>query len=140
MNLNNVKKAIAIMERVKERDDLLDLCVWQHPKAIQETEEELHECGTSACLAGWIAVSPEFQADGGSVGADGGPILGTYEDHYAVARWLGIPNESDSLELCGMFNARAVYGVDEEEVTVDDVLRVLYRLRDTGSVYLKENE
>jgi hypothetical protein len=53
----------------------------------------------------------------------------------SIGAWLGI-NEEDSANLCGFFENTAVYREKPiGDVGVDDVLNVLYRLRDTGSVW-----
>ena len=100
MNVENITKAIAIMERAAAKGSLY-MPRWQSPSGggvftPASTEEELHTCGNRACFAGHIAVSPEFKADGGSCYYTGAP---TYLDEYgravekeaeAVAKWLDI--------------------------------------------------
>lgn len=146
MNLDNVNKAIAVMERVKARGDRFDLCTWREhvPGFDPQSEQELHTCGTAACFAGWVAVSPEFRADGGSACTEGTPKFPT-NTHVArggtaIAHWLDIPI-SEAENLCGLYDSERVYGVEmEDEVTVDHVLAALYRLRDTGSADLEPTQ
>ena len=143
MNIENVNKAIAVMERVKERGDKFDLCVWQscNGAPAAEKEEELHTCGTAACFAGWVAVSPEFQKGGGGVEIDGSPSWKEggelFGGSQAIEKWLDTPM-LEAQHLCGVGNSELVYVETREEVTVDQVLAALYRLRDTGTVYIKE--
>lgn len=142
MNLQNVNKAIAIMTRVKERGDKFDLTIWQAeaPEGIVDNEAELHTCGTAACFAGWVAVSPEFQADGGEIEIDGSPVLHQVSGAEAIREWLGIPND-EAHDMCGLLYTHKVYGVEaEDEVTAEHVLEALYRLRDTGSAYIEETD
>jgi hypothetical protein len=141
MNALNVSKAIAVMERVKERGDSFSMRHWQFPREDSgracTSEDDLHECGMPACFGGWIAVSPEFIANGGSAAPSSGvPVFGSGDPGDAsIGAWLGI-NEEDSANLCGLSVHTAVYRKKPIwDVDVDDVLKVLYRLRDTGSVW-----
>jgi hypothetical protein len=140
MNALNVSKAIAVMERVKERGDSFSMRQWQFPREelgrACTSEDDLHECGMPACFGGWIAVSPEFIEDGGSAARiSGAPVLGSGDRGDAsIGAWLGI-NEEDSANLCGFFETAMYGGKTIGDVGVDDVLNVLYRLRDTGSVW-----
>lgn len=140
MNRQHVEDAIAIMERVKAGGHPVQMEAWQTVKpgqTVGRTEEELHTCGTAACFAGWVAVSPEFQAAGGGVALDGAPrSSGTPAGAPSIARWLDI-YYGDAQALCAISGTATVYGTDSfESLTVDDVLSALYRLRDTGSVLL----
>jgi hypothetical protein len=72
-NVENIKKAIAVMERVKSYEELhgrkfLNMLYFQRNtdniyKSTRRTEEEVtkEDCGTVCCLAGWMAISPEFR-------------------------------------------------------------------------------
>lgn len=97
MNRKNVQHAIAIMKRAGE----VGMCNWQRlPRGAVAApcEEMMHEYRTAACFAGWVAVSPEFKSDGGSVDPNSGaPVLGRRWGEGAVAEWLGIP---DAAGLC----------------------------------------
>lgn len=144
VNIKNVGSAIAIMTRVKARSDKFSMVDWQNVEepssVVCRNEKELHACGTGACFAGWVAVSPEWAAYGGKVHPDtGAPVLGTFMPEGAIARWLGI-HHIEAEQLCGLDDYPLVYGPNKpaHEVTVDDVLEVLYRLRDTGSCLLPE--
>lgn len=88
MNIENLNKAIAIMERAGK----VNMNKWQHGQIV-ETEKELNICGTAACFAGWIAVSPEWKADGGTVGFSGAPAKDHILGRHAIADWLEIPYE-----------------------------------------------
>ncbi|MNY11691.1 hypothetical protein D3C86_1447330 [compost metagenome] len=73
-------------------------------KDLVLTEEDMlasnHVCGNSACFAGWIALSPEFRADGGTVASTGAPYFNgllpihCYSGWEAISKWLGL--ESDA--------------------------------------------
>lgn len=142
MNKDNVQKAINVMQRVVDQNRAFDISRWQEgdSSCIQETEGLLHTCGMAACFGGWVAVSPEFQADGGWVGLKGMPaISGTSAGASTIAKWLGIPTGAAN-NLTGVF--QRLYWGDEliserHTVTAQEVLDVLIRLRDTGSIWEK---
>jgi hypothetical protein len=120
--MRNIDKAIAIMKRA----GWLDMSMWQYGYfSVVVTEEEAHECGTASCVAGWIALSPEFQADGGEVGFGGAPVLGEYGGDEAIAHWLEIGYE-DSEALC-MVGGHSSY--DSEYPTKEDVIKQLEILK-----------
>ena len=100
MNIENVKKAIAIMKRAGE----VNMEYWQtskHGYDFKTTEAELHECGTAACFAGWVAVSPEWKQSGGGV-ADGGiPEIKGLSGILAISEWLGINYIDVNYLICG---------------------------------------
>lgn len=85
MNLERLDQAIAVMKRAGK----VIMSDWQTGE-IRGTEAELHECGTAACFAGWLAVSPEFQAAGGDVGFGGNPLFGPLGGFRAITEWLEI--------------------------------------------------
>lgn len=94
MNKARIEKAIAIMRRAEEHDSLF-MPFWQldpNNRALPfvTTEHELHACGNRACFAGHIAVSPEFQEDGGCRGQEGEPVFNEHSGSDAIREWLGI--------------------------------------------------
>lgn len=104
MNIENLLITIDIMERAKERDSV-DMRYWQHDPKVPDykqehlsramTEEAFHACGNKACLAGHIAISPEWQFAGGTVDRDGfptmpGPIEENQFPHMPLAAWWGL--------------------------------------------------
>lgn len=97
MNLERLNQAIAIMERAGR----VDMTDWQSGEIV-ETESEIHSCGTAACFAGWVAVSPEFKAAGGVTHpVSGAPILNIFSGYLAIVDWLEVVDEKqkDTLEL-----------------------------------------
>lgn len=106
MNIENVKKAIAIMERAKVRDSVY-MCQWQTANefagyAIAVNEDDLHACGNRACFAGHIAVSKEFQNDGGEC-KKGLPYFSDLNGAGAIALWLDIhPTIAESFVYGGV--------------------------------------
>jgi hypothetical protein len=136
MNIENVNKAIAIMQRAQEHNSVY-MCNWQKGDgALVCNEEAFHSCGNVACFAGHIAVSPEFRADGGTCNSAGTPIYRGKGGATAIAVWLGI---SSGLA------ASLVYGETEydpeigdysdfydkvwREVNAADVLDKLYQIK-----------
>ena len=146
------------MERVKADGNKLNMWSWQTTGGwIEETwsEEDIkttykefdHNCGTACCFAGWVAVSPEFHDDGGScsVNSGGEPelFLDGYEDHskyiasgrVAMKFWLEITSRQ-SASLCGLSRISNAYPrcKDVENIEIDDVLKALHSLHDTGKL------
>ena len=134
-NKKNVQDAINIMERAGK----VDMGKWQqtHFSSPDETgpvgsESELHEYGMTACFGGWLAVSPEFKAVGGSAGDRGEPALevpglGRVSGHMAVSEYLGVSfslarklTVLTEIDLGGSF-----YGKLDSEVTNQDVIEKL---------------
>ena len=148
MNIKNVDKAINIMQRVLEKKGRVNMAIWQSssdPKynPIHTEDELLAECNSAACVAGWIGVSPEFIKDGGSVGHHGIPIFkGRFGRAYgagAISEWLDIQyDQSAALCFISGFCTESIEeyaGKEKRDVTVEDVISVLKRLKSTGSVY-----
>lgn len=91
INLERLEQAIAVMKRAGK----VNMGSWQTGE-VRETEAELHECGTAACFAGWLAVSPEFQAADGGLDTKGAPGMPAFNKHHgggAVAEWLEVEHE-----------------------------------------------
>lgn len=156
--LIQLDKAIAIMRRAQN----LNMTYWQrlnynphYPRPnlgtdlprVVSTEEELHACGNTACFAGYVAISPEFKADGGRVGVVGEPVLKDIESKYiwirvskVIAQWLGITEkEADNLVQGDTFiggNEKRptlvcrFYGKEWSKVTPQDVIEKLEILKD----------
>lgn len=150
MNIDNVNKAIAVMERVRDQHRAFNMWTWQEFEE-DDTSEALNfeaglvNCGTAACFAGWVAVSDEFKQDGGNTcPIDGCPTFPIIEDGEkrmcegatAISTWLDIPQVEAAL-ITATHNSEAneqFYGKKLEFVTAHDVLEVLYRLRDFGTI------
>ena len=104
MNINNVKIAIAIMERAGK----VDMRSWQsNSKGNAHTDEKkLHKCGTTACFAGWVAVSPEWQ-EFGKISSDGAPELNNldtidnFRPAYALSKWFELEEKIVNLFVYG---------------------------------------
>lgn len=63
MNIENAKRAIAVMERIKHSDHEFDMTYWYGGAfggPIPKSEEEALQCGTAACFLGWVALAPEI--------------------------------------------------------------------------------
>lgn len=86
VNITNIDKAIAIMERAHK----LDMRFYQRGNELSTSIDELHGCNNSACFAGYIAISEEFQKDGGKHGYSGEPIFNYQLGDRAISEWLNI--------------------------------------------------
>lgn len=135
MNLDNVNKAIAVMQRVKARGSNFDMAKWQSlPEGVElaKTEDRLHACGTLACFGGWLSVSPEWIQEGGSIDATASPKFNGEVGTYAIANWLDIPFRA-ACRLTHPAEFRETHGLSlSEEITVDHVIAALEDLRDEG--------
>lgn len=135
MNVENVKAAIEIMKNAQN----LDMNSWQDNKGISgkycHSIASLHECGNSACFAGYIAISEEFLSSGGCLSAYGGePVLVTNEGNTlvstrAIAHWLGVSPETSESLIYGFNgddeaegNSETFYGMCFEDVEPEDVI------------------
>ena len=72
------KEHIAIGYRALDRavPSSFYLGTWMSRASSINSVEDLHECGTTACAAGFLALSKEFHAKGGSKAFGGYPIYG----------------------------------------------------------------
>lgn len=150
MNRERILTAIKIMERVPVGK--LRMSAFQTPAralVLVSTEDEMHACGNSACFAGWVAVSPEFRADGGYAEM-GEPVIVDGKDPYgistlsgslAIAHWLEIPSRTARSLVYGDLNHEYpspdenlpghfshYYGKSWGDITPDDVIAKLRRL------------
>lgn len=147
VNVEAVTKAIAIMGRVHERGSELDMANWQtafeedgtqiEPDAdsLCTDELEMHNCGSAACFAGWVAVSPEWKRIGGFVDSGGGPKLHLEGQilfgSEAIAAWLNIPLTTAEQLTCThqeYRNRTALYGKPMYCISALDVIDQLKKL------------
>ena len=96
MNRERIQDAITMMKDVTHRH--FNMSGWQHEQPghiikIAQTEFELHTCGNTACFAGHLALSPEFQDAGGLVSKTGAPMFNGVRYAEAVAEYFDIPYE-----------------------------------------------
>lgn len=88
INKERLNQAINVMERA----GVVNMLTWQHSNykdGICNKESELHQCGNTACFAGWLALSAEFIDSGGWVSPlSGAPAYGERIGSRAVADWL----------------------------------------------------
>lgn len=71
MNRENIESAITVMRRIKDAEKtvgrkLLDMSwfVNGEDRPLTAATDEfaiIHSCGTTCCVSGWLALSPEFQ-------------------------------------------------------------------------------
>ena len=130
MHRERIQSAIAMMKRVTHR--YFDMTNWQnephgHIIQIAQTESKLHTCGNTACFAGHLALSPEFQDAGGLVSKIGAPIFNGVRFVEAVAEYFDIP-----YELAGDLTLpdRDFYPVDYEDVKPEHVIEKLEMILD----------
>jgi len=140
INKDNVQMAINIMIRAKVHGQKLDMREWQKISPnhiIKITESSVYNFFIPCCMAGFIAVSPEFQACGGEVGLWGHPVLNGCGE--ALSEWFNIDQvEAEALACADNLDDEKIpeySGKKLEDITFNDVISVLERLRDTGTIY-----
>lgn len=149
MNLTNLDITIKLMEAARQKDTL-DMEYWQNrigSAYLAYNIEDLHSCGNKACLAGHIAISPEFKADGGTIIRWGSPAylskdgLVVDQEQYAIGRWLGIDDDLAGLliySVGGQFDrddrTHPVYGTAWRDVQPKHVISALEELMKIGEV------
>lgn len=143
MNIENINSAIAIITRHMEANHILDMADWQTPIGVLENYDnedtnimykETHLCGTPCCFAGYVAVSPEFQEDGGDVSPTGAPVINGVIEDDAIREWFGCSVEQ-ATSLCAADRHRRgiayPYVPLGGKVEFPDVIAALVSLRDT---------
>lgn len=152
MRKENILASIEIMKRA-EAAGSLDMTRWQSTpdnsyKGVPAlTEQALHLCGNKACLAGHIAISPEFKADGGSPVRWGSPAylskdgLVVDTEQYAIGRWLGVDDDLAELLIYSVGghigrndHPHPVYGTVWKDVQPRHVISALKELMKIGEV------
>ena len=127
MNRERIQDAITMMKRAIA--PYFDMTNWQiephgHIIQIAQTESELHACGNTACFAGHLALSPEFQKAGGSVCKIGAPMFNGVRYAEAVAEYFDIRYEL-AKDLTLPLPGRDFYPVRFEDVKPEHVIKKL---------------
>ena len=137
MNTKSIDSAIAIMTRHMEAQLPLDMTTWQGHNAqgkFGAALEEEHLCGTPCCFAGYIAVSPEFHADGGGCEINSGtPLINDHYDADAIREWFDCSTKQ-ACSLCDITHRRVAYPnvAIRGDIEFPDIIAALTSLRDTG--------
>ena len=136
MNTKNINSAIAILTRHMEANHNLNMDEWQYHCEIKGfvVNKETQLCGTPCCFAGYVAVSPEFQEDGGDVSPTGAPVINGVIEDDAIREWFGCSVEQ-ATSLCAADRHRRgiayPYVPLGGKVEFPDVIAALVSLRDT---------
>ena len=102
MNRTNIQATIDILKQAQN----FSIFQFQNPKSGQlaNTIEELHRCGNTACIAGYVALSQAWRDFGGYI-HDGTPSLSANEeDHQALKSMMafwGLPKHVTSAIIFG---------------------------------------
>lgn len=137
-NKERVLNAIAVMENVIESDRKFNMTLWQDSEGTWNapvyTKLEKATCGTVCCFAGWLALDPKFQEEGGSVNPlSGSPRFNGKSASEAVAEYLEIDVELAKLLTAAhnniSFTSTNYYGVNSfSEITPQMVIEKLKTL------------
>lgn len=137
MNREHIKTAIKVMERVRDRNAPFTMRNWQINTTneslgyqLVDTEDIAHACGTACCFAGWLALSPEFQQEGGSVNVIGSPSWKGEHGSAALASYLDVPwiLAEDIAAMDAFRGYSDAYGKYVYEITPQDVIDKLNQL------------
>ena len=145
MNIENIDKAIAIMQRAGR----IDMDNWQSSLyvASAKCEKVMHSCGTAACFAGWVGVSPEWKDFGGDITRQGEPFLiiddEMLDGNASLAKWLGLHIDlMDMLiyEYGGSVYCPSgeimytIYGVEFANLTASNIIHTLNQIKLLGQI------
>ena len=136
MNTKSINSAIAIMTRHMEAQLPLYMSEWQTGGLVNLVKTEEHLCGTPCCFAGYIAVSPEFQKDGGWCSAGGAPAFEGGRGANAIREWFEC-NTNQASNLCSPGCCNTAYPLiefAEREPLFSEVIAALVSLRDTSKL------
>jgi len=165
MNLQNLNTLITIMERARGKNSVympLHQATNHYRLIVREeipkSEAEFYARKFKADLLGHVALSPEWAAAGGGMDLMGMPEMpGTEEGRQvvypavqAMENWLKLTNptvaaifygfEIDFGDECKWIDKKT-YTYSQKEwnkITAEDILRVLYELRDNGEIAFLE--
>lgn len=145
INKANLLKTINVLKRAQARESKFDLTTWYSNIDVHDasTEEDLHKCGTTACIMGWVAVSPEWKAAGGTIDKESifarpaftGPLGIVHTGYNAARQWFDLT--SDQLDLLISPAGARLYEIDRiinPKLTYDQV--VAYRHNTMDAVEL----
>lgn len=159
-NLEAIDCLIGVMERVRDEKRKLYLRSWrmyrdfntyidyeQHQRHL--TENDAVELGVACCVGGWLAISPEFEAMGGTQGPAGQPLIEEYSEGKcsvlsSMSVFFGLP-EVVVRDIFFMKRFNELFDVYScLSPTADCVLKRLYYIRErvvadqSGVVNLKK--
>jgi hypothetical protein len=150
-NVENIKKAIAVMERVKVNEEKLNrrlfdmrwfrytgpntdesvAHIYEYEEIPKIEKDVIHQCGTTCCFAGWIAVAPEFH-DEIFCDETGFPqILGSEEEYQypekVISGLLDITVDNANRLIYGWFFYEKDSHIPKsiDSITIDDVIERL---------------
>lgn len=119
MNVTNLTRLADLLES-PEAEGHFDIGTWfsyKMPSRISgfAIRQQLHNCGTTACIGGWAA----------ALGGEEGTIGNAWSDKE-VREWMGLPETGAYWSLC--------YAYPTESITPKQAARVIRNLIATGSV------
>lgn len=142
MLLNRMDDLIAVMLRAVDQKYTFDMAFWQEYLTIDrpiQSEVMLHSCGSAACFAGWVAISPEFQENGGRAStADGCPIFLGNIAGAAITTYLGLDPSIDNMTTKGLGHRLCYASQDFYQVRPVTAQHVLSRLEYAREVAVRQ--
>lgn len=150
-NSGRLELLIKVVKRARDSGLNFDMNTWQSiinedgkildtdDIKVVKTEKKAHECGTVCCVAGLLALSPEFKRVGGKVESDSGrPILDGYAGGGAITVFLqattNIGNDIAGVGSYGFILSQHsnFYKSSLSDLTLDIVIERLEKLLATG--------
>lgn len=130
MNRENIEYMKTVMEQATSFHMRAFQNITTSADEFAETVDQLHQCGNTACFAGYLAISEKFKQDGGRA-RNGVPVYRSFDDYYAVAEWLGISNLLTEKIVYGCDNFYDdLFGVPFEKVTPAHLIQVMDMILD----------
>lgn len=138
MNIERLKTTENIL--IRNRYGKFNICNFRAPLYVDdlrvaESEEALHKCGYSACIMGYVAVSPEWKELGGKVRLSGVPEINELSDEYSIYFWFEAETDEEIKlidDLCvlggldGITDSLKFYNVqDLEDITIEIAINKL---------------
>lgn len=132
MNVENIITTIELLKQAKI-DNCLDMTIFQDGKVIVDTYEEVVLNGNKVCLAGLVGVSQAWRDMGGRIDKYGAPKLGS-NSSSAMAYWFDVDYAvaHGLIAVASIGDIHPLYQKKFDEVTADDVIKVLEELMQTG--------
>ncbi len=108
MNLQRMIKAAEWMLKIHEAGDAFYMQTWRDGNTRARTYSDLHKCGTPACFAGWLTVSPEFKKAGGTFNKfDGSPIFLGERNGNAIRAYFDCDGWMAQSLVSGYFSSKS---------------------------------
>lgn len=136
MNTDRLKLAIEVFKRAEAKGVVIYFSEWQtnNDGFTCLDESDFYESGKAASFAGFLALSPEWEAAGGRINPRfGTPIFKGFKGSEAIARFFECTIAlAKALEYSNLEAAERLYNNDGWTVTPSIIVGVLESLLENG--------